>query len=610
MRNQKIMIQLLRNREDMYRLLGRFFAREADTAFLQRLPQIRFPDYTGVPGAEKLAEAAAEFQDFLSGRKSAGTTPEGQNINALEEELAVDYARTFLAAGIAKGEAAFPYESVYTSKNGITMQEAWEEIRRTFQNDAIEMSENAGDLEEDHIAMELEYMAWSCDMAAEEEDIYGCLRIQMDFLENHLLNWVPRFNKDIKKFALTAFYPMAGDLLEGWLEFDQSLLASLLEMREQAEKEPQSFQISHDAFNRLLTSLKQEYRIFAPKRVHGRIAQGTSEWIRYDEISSADEIVNNEQSYFSPKEVFYPISQTTFTFDRNQMTPTIDDDDKGVLIFARPCDIEGTKRLDKMFLVNGGNVDIYYKTMRDKVHFILLECPQSWENCCCVSMGSNRTENYSMAVRLPAQDGFTEHDEPVSVQVKDPDLYSYFEELQRDYPDAVTENSFSPRFIQENKKEMRPPEIDDPSMIEKIYNLDFWQEYNDKCISCGGCNAVCITCSCFETVDFMDQMDTREGTRRRVWSPCMIPEFSMTAGGHMARPNPDKMTRFKTMHKVYDYKKRFGDTHMCVGCGRCTRRCPEDISFIDTVNRLHDEVEKLKLKEEDSAAAAETLGNH
>ena len=32
---------------------------------------------------------------------------------------------------------------------------------------------------------------------------------------------------------------------------------------------------------------------------------------------------------------------------------------------------------------------------------------------------------------------------------------------------------------------------------------------------------------------------------------------------------------------------------MCVGCGRCVLRCPEEIDFLDTVNRLHDEVERL-----------------
>ena len=52
--------------------------------------------------------------------------------------------------------------------------------------------------------------------------------------------------------------------------------------------------------------------------------------------------------------------------------------------------------------------------------------------------------------------------------------------------------------------------------------------------------------------------------------------------------------RFKVFHKFYDYKDRFGSEHMCVGCGRCDMRCPQEISFYDTVNGLYDEIQKGK----------------
>jgi anaerobic sulfite reductase subunit A len=49
--------------------------------------------------------------------------------------------------------------------------------------------------------------------------------------------------------------------------------------------------------------------------------------------------------------------------------------------------------------------------------------------------------------------------------------------------------------------------------------------------------------------------------------------------------------RFKVMHKIYDYKKRFGTT-MCIGCGRCDDVCPEYISFIKIVSKVTDAVER------------------
>ena len=48
--------------------------------------------------------------------------------------------------------------------------------------------------------------------------------------------------------------------------------------------------------------------------------------------------------------------------------------------------------------------------------------------------------------------------------------------------------------------------------------------------------------------------------------------------------------RYKVLHKVSDFKKRFG-FHMCVGCGRCDDVCPEYISMakcVDVINKIGD----------------------
>ena len=57
------------------------------------------------------------------------------------------------------------------------------------------------------------------------------------------------------------------------------------------------------------------------------------------------------------------------------------------------------------------------------------------------------------------------------------------------------------------------------------------------------------------------------------------------AGGHSFRKKKSERMRFKTFHKIYDFRKRFG-FHMCVGCGRCDDVCPEYISFSECINRV------------------------
>ena len=83
------------------------------------------------------------------------------------------------------------------------------------------------------------------------------------------------------------------------------------------------------------------------------------------------------------------------------------------------------------------------------------------------------------------------------------------------------------------------------------------------------------------------------GERRRVWASCQVHGFTDMAGVHSFRQTNGQKMRFKVMHKIYDYKKRFG-YHMCVGCGRCDDICPEYISFSNCINKLEkamDEVE-------------------
>lgn len=90
---------------------------------------------------------------------------------------------------------------------------------------------------------------------------------------------------------------------------------------------------------------------------------------------------------------------------------------------------------------------------------------------------------------------------------------------------------------------------------------------------------------------FTDDSQTTAERRRR-WAGCHVKGYSDMAGGHTFRPQNGERMRFKLMHKVYDFHKRF-NKHMCVGCGRCDDVCPEYISFpaaIEKVNRIIEEM--------------------
>ena len=330
------------------------------------------------------------------------------------------------------------------------------------------------------------------------------------------------------------------------------------------------YRIDKARIDEILKELSKEYNLFGPR------FDAQKKRVRFGKINSTDQIVTDRQSDFSPKEVYYPILQVMFYFREDGVEEAAPADDKKILIFARACDINAIRRTDSIFLKNGGTEDLFYKRLREKVHFILMECQESFENCFCVSVGSNVADDYSLAVRFEESD--------VLLNVKDETFAPYFE--------AEEKAGFDFRYIAENQKKIRIPEISREN-LKAVTDLEYWKKFDDKCIACGGCNTVCGTCTCFDTIDVIYEEGSNEGERRRTWSGCMLEDFTRTAGGGRSRKTQGANMRFKVLHKYYDYKDRFGEDHMCVGCGRCDIRCPKEISFFDTVCELHDEIEKL-----------------
>ncbi|MBU3142952.1 anaerobic sulfite reductase subunit AsrA [Clostridium sp. CF012] len=333
------------------------------------------------------------------------------------------------------------------------------------------------------------------------------------------------------------------------------------------------FKLTIEKFDEHLEALRQEYVIYAPVMLKGKGTFADTDTIRYKEIKSIREIEFKLKSSFSPKEIILPITQTLFYFtEKDCVEPK--SDEKKILIFLRSCDIHAMKRLDEVYLRNG-NEDYYYKTLRDKIKFVLMGCSESFENCFCASMGSNKTEDYDMYTKI--------QDHEVLVNCKSEELMNYFN------IDKTSELAVEPEFVLNNEIVVTIPE----NLDQRVFKSKMWDEYSSRCIACGRCNFVCGTCSCFTMQDIFYKENKNQGERRRVWASCHVDGYSDMAGGHGFRKDKKDRMRFKVMHKVYDFKKRAG-YHMCIGCGRCDDICPEYISFSNCVNKLNiamDEVE-------------------
>lgn len=329
--------------------------------------------------------------------------------------------------------------------------------------------------------------------------------------------------------------------------------------------------LSVEEFDKGLEKLIKEFKIFAPKSFQDRGTYSDTDIVKYDVVSHFDEMVWDRKSNFSPKETILPINQVLFYFTEKEFTESTEEEKK-ILVFLRACDLNAVKRIDQIYLANGANKDTFYARRREKVKFVVVGCTESYRNCFCVSMGSNTVDNYDAAMNI--------RNNEIYLEIQN-DSLAVFEGEKTD---------FNIDFVKENKFSIEVPENID---FMHLQSHSMWDEYDTRCIACGRCNFTCPTCTCFSMQDIYYRENQNVGERRRVWASCQVDGYTRIAGGHSFRNKQGQRMRFKTLHKIHDFKKRFG-YNMCVGCGRCDDACPQYISFSEAITKVKNAMDEKK----------------
>ena len=211
--------QVMESRANMCNLLARAFISEVDKDFLTELKHMRFPQNTGNGDIDAA---------YLALYKYLRKTPE-----SVLDDLAVDYARTFIGSGALDARAAYPFESVYTSEKGLLMQAARDEVLAILRAEKLDgtLTWNEG---EDHVGIELLFMREMAKRtnaaleAGDEDSAFSMLVTQRNFQHDHLLNWVFKWAVDVPKYAKLPFYTAFVDLTCAYLREDAALLIELV----------------------------------------------------------------------------------------------------------------------------------------------------------------------------------------------------------------------------------------------------------------------------------------------------------------------------------------------------------------------------------------------
>ena len=154
--------------------------------------------------------------------------------------------------------------------------------------------------------------------------------------------------------------------------------------------------LNSDEMQTIFEILQKSYDVYGPKIYQGTGCFSDTDIVRYGLLNSWEELVWDQKSDYSFKEVLFPVSETILYFTEDEMK-TADGVARQRWIFLKSCDFHALKRLDEMYLKNGAE-DYYYRRMRENTVFAVMGCKESGKNCFCVSMGTNRCEEYDMYI--------------------------------------------------------------------------------------------------------------------------------------------------------------------------------------------------------------------
>lgn len=342
---------------------------------------------------------------------------------------------------------------------------------------------------------------------------------------------------------------------------------------------PKTYRLKAAEMDQLFARLEETYVIYAPVRIPAGGRYAGEDSILYKQVHAYKEIEFRERSTYPMKEVITPITQTLFYFTEDEFRESKLEDDRDLLVFGRACDINAMKIQDQIYLENGNVEDPFYQRRREKVKFALMECQEQFDGCFCCSAGSNVTDLHSIAVSFGEDEAF--------VEVEDEDGFGT-------YLEGYEESGYEITFPAENELKVNFPVIDDLDMANLLKSHPMWEEFESRCIACGACTVACSTCTCFETTDIVYTQNGKVGERRRTCSSCMVDGFDEVAGGACFRKTTAEKYRYKILHKVYGHDARFHTGPMCVGCGRCSARCPQLIGYPETLNKLSKAIEEIR----------------
>ena len=151
-------------------------------------------------------------------------------------ELAADFAQSFLRDAHL---SALPYASAHLSSKGLLFQESHQRMTDLLERNGIALDASLNE-PCDHIAVQLDYLGNLALQGANgetEDESTANLQSQLQFIDEHLLNWIPQFSEKAGTVRDAEFYPALIRLFKDYLKLDRAFIADSLPLSSKTGEE-------------------------------------------------------------------------------------------------------------------------------------------------------------------------------------------------------------------------------------------------------------------------------------------------------------------------------------------------------------------------------------
>ncbi|NTU89313.1 MAG: molecular chaperone TorD family protein [Actinobacteria bacterium] len=212
-------LQALEGRAVFYDLLASLYFKPLTLEQIENIATMDYSAYKDVN--ESFSDGFNDISRYLNKRHS-GT----------RQELAVDFTSTFIGTSSWKGKYAVPYESVFTSEEGLLFQDSFHAICEVYRANNVARGEGY-DYPDDHLSFMCEFMAIMSRRTIEAlqegnvVEALGQLETSQAFLQAHIRSWFDAFQDVALCLIETRFYRGMLKITRGFFELDTHVIKEI-----------------------------------------------------------------------------------------------------------------------------------------------------------------------------------------------------------------------------------------------------------------------------------------------------------------------------------------------------------------------------------------------